>query len=217
MLVAIFSLVLNLAAEKAHGAVALQTMTMKGRIALKPWNEQRDDKVIKQQLDYSCGAASLATILHGFYGLDISESDILETAGKDAWFSFADMAQILPRFGYKGVGLALTLRQLQEIKIPAIVFLRTRAGPHFAVLRGISDDMIWLADPVSGNQRYPTDTFSRLWETGSNDERVGTIFLVLPQTNSADSVTNEGFFGQPEPWSEVSIKMLRNAQRTPYR
>ena len=37
----------------------------------------RDFRVVKQELDYSCGASSLATLLNGFYGFDLSEEDIL--------------------------------------------------------------------------------------------------------------------------------------------
>ncbi len=37
-------------------------------IPIKIWKTLRDVKVIKHNLNYSCGAVSLATILNAFYG-----------------------------------------------------------------------------------------------------------------------------------------------------
>ena len=40
--------------------------------------ELRDQYVVKQQLDYSCGAAALATLMVYYYGENTSEKEILE-------------------------------------------------------------------------------------------------------------------------------------------
>ena len=42
------------------------------------WKALRDRHVVKQQLDYSCGAAALATLLRNYFGEETSERDILD-------------------------------------------------------------------------------------------------------------------------------------------
>ena len=44
------------------------------------WSEMRDKNLTKQEYDYSCGAASLSSILEHYYGLEnASEKEILDT------------------------------------------------------------------------------------------------------------------------------------------
>lgn len=44
-------------------AIAIKTEGVSGRLHIKTWRDFRDDRVVKQQLDYSCGSAALATLL----------------------------------------------------------------------------------------------------------------------------------------------------------
>jgi hypothetical protein len=58
-------------------AATLTTPTVRGHVAIKSWKDLRDADIVMQKLDFSCGAASLATILKGFYDYDVTEQDIL--------------------------------------------------------------------------------------------------------------------------------------------
>lgn len=42
------------------------------------WVEIKDKNVTKQRYDYSCGSASLSTILKYYYNIDVSEREILD-------------------------------------------------------------------------------------------------------------------------------------------
>ena len=42
----------------------------------------RYNKIEKQDEDFSCGSASVATILRSFYGLDVYEKDVLDEVEK---------------------------------------------------------------------------------------------------------------------------------------
>ncbi|MWV62386.1 hypothetical protein DCO58_04495 [Helicobacter saguini] len=46
---------------------------------MKSWSEIRNDNLTRQQFDYSCGSASLSTILTYYYNVEISEKEILES------------------------------------------------------------------------------------------------------------------------------------------
>jgi len=48
-----------------------------GSVGIMSWKDMRDAKLEKQDEDFSCGSASVATILRSFYGLDVYEKDIL--------------------------------------------------------------------------------------------------------------------------------------------
>ena len=51
-------------------------------LQLKNWKSIRDEGIVKQNLDFSCGAAGLATILNQFYGQSISEQELLTVLDK---------------------------------------------------------------------------------------------------------------------------------------
>ena len=58
-------------------------------LALTSWVEQRDQGVVKQQRDYSCGAAAVATLLTYHWGREVSESDVL-----NAWLAQFSQAEL---------------------------------------------------------------------------------------------------------------------------
>ena len=91
----------------------VNTATMNGEVAIKSWKTLRDDRVVKQDLDYSCGAASLATVMKEFYGLEVSEGDILQRMEDDGAASFQDLSDVAWEYGFKANGLATG-----QIKLP---------------------------------------------------------------------------------------------------
>lgn len=60
-----------------------------------------------------------------------------------------------------------------------IVFIEPRGYKHFAVLRGVKGDRVYLADPSRGNIRMPVYTFLESW---LQDGGKGIIFVVEPRT-----------------------------------
>lgn len=165
--------------------------------AVTSWKEQRDAGVVLQELDYSCSAASIATILQGFYGYPVTERVVIDAIGKTTLASFADMAAALPKFGFKGIGLALSYAQLRALKVPVVVYLRAHDGnEHFSVWQGASEDEVWLKDPSWGNMRLPVERFLREWQTRDDPEHQGKILLVLPKT-AAEHTTHPGFLHIP--------------------
>lgn len=163
---------------------------------IKSYKTLRDDKIVKQDLDYSCGAASLATILNYYYGKAITEEELLAAMDKgDNKASFEDMAKALPQFGFKAQGFAASFEQLSKLKIPVVVYLKHRKNDHFSVIRGIDKNHVWLADPSLGNTTLSKQQFLEMYDTRSeldDGERLKGKFLAIlplqPQT------TNQSFF-----------------------
>lgn len=186
-----------LAAEDSAGQGALVvTHSATFQVPVKSWKTLRDTSIVKQDLDYSCGAASLATLLNAHYGLNVTEEALLKAMDKgDGRASFDDMMRALPQFGFKSQGFAASWEQLTRLKMPVVVYVKYRKDDHFSVLRGISGETVWLADPSLGNRTYSREQFLAMWQTRedkSDAELEGKFLAVLPAT--ADMRALEDFF-----------------------
>jgi len=181
----------------ASDNLIFESLHSKGTLSVQSWKTLRDKNIVKQDLDYSCSAASLATLLNEFYEQSITEEALLKAMDKgDLRASFDDMQRALPQFGFKAQGFAATYDQLTKLKMPVVVYLKHRKDDHFSVLRGISDNTIWLADPSLGNRTYSQAQFLEMWETRKGDqdnaELKGKFFAVLPAKEEIP--VQSGFF-----------------------
>ncbi|MBI4755544.1 MAG: hypothetical protein HY778_09060 [Betaproteobacteria bacterium] len=168
---------------------------MLGGIHAGSWLARRDAAIVKQNLDWSCGAASLATILSSFYGLEVSETDVLLAIGKEEEASFDDLARVAPEFGFKAAGLAFGPAELKRLALPVLLYLRVRGEDHFSVLRGVSEERVWLADPSWGNRILSWPDFLEYWQTRDDPRRPGKALLALPAEGAVKA--REGFFQPP--------------------
>jgi predicted double-glycine peptidase len=139
------------------------------------WEALRKQNVIMQQHDYSCGAASLATLMKYYFDDDISEKVLLNyikqlfskqeyaRIEKDG-LSFLELEKISRAKGYQSASVRLKLAALRQLSGPVIVYIETKHYRHFAVLRGIKEDRVFLADPSRGNIRLPIEEFVDAWK-----------------------------------------------------
>ena len=140
------------------------------------WTEIKYQSVVMQKKDYSCGAASLATVLRYYWGKDIQEIDILEAlerslkphALKDRvenGLTMADLKVVSDRMGFDAAaGKLASVEKLAESKVPVIVTIQVEEDlSHFVVYRGSAFGYVYLADPVLGNVRMSECEFDRIW------------------------------------------------------
>jgi len=152
----------------------------KGLIKLTSWEALRDEGVVKQERDASCGAAALATVLL-MYGTKASEGEILKEAEKDGWLSFENMRKSAVKRGYRAEGYAGGIELLRQLKYPVIVFLRPEKGAeHFSVLYKMDNHKVYLADPFLGKVTMEIPRFEKVWHTRL-EETEGSFLLVLPK------------------------------------
>lgn len=174
---------------------------LRGQPTVNSWKALRDFRIVKQELDYSCGAASLATILNEFYGLSVTEQDVLTRMGATDRSSFQQLADVAPSYGVKAGGLMLSFEDLKQLQVPAIAYVQYRGDDHFTVLRGIRrDGVVHLADPSWGNRQLTAHQFRRMWEAPDTDGVMrGRILLLVPETVELDQI-DRTFFAEPEGW-----------------
>ncbi|MGH7966238.1 MAG: C39 family peptidase [Candidatus Binatia bacterium] len=146
----------------------------------------RDQNVVKQTYDYSCGAGALATLLTYGLGDKATELEILqsvlvalskeeESLREKEGLSLLDLQRVAQARGHKAQGFRLTAEYLSKLQGPVIVFIKPRGYEHFAVLKGVRDDRAYLADPSLGNVRMPLYKFLSMW---LDDKSQGVIFVV---------------------------------------
>lgn len=150
-------------------------------------------------------------LLNYFYGQDLTEGALLKAMDKgDGRASFDDMANALPKFGFRAQGFAASWEQLTRLKMPVIVYVKHRKNDHFSVLRGINQDTVWLADPSLGNRTYSRQQFLAMWQTrqdAENADLAGKFLAVLPM--QAEDKQADIFFTQtPERQTGMALQML---------
>lgn len=155
----------------------------------------RDEDLVRQRLDFSCGAAALATILRFGLGDRVTEQQIVTDLfsgleGNEAvkrqkeGFSLYDLQQVAQRRGYQAEGFELEPQYLSKLNGPVIVFIETMGYKHFAVLKGVRGDRVYLADPSRGNIRMPAYRFLEAWLRNGT----GIVFVIEPKGARAESL-----------------------------
>lgn len=127
--------------------------------------------VVRQQFDYSCGSAALATLLRYHYGRDASESQVFKAmyaVGDQArieklGFSLLDMKKYLAAAGYKADGYRLSLEDLAKTATPAIALIQIGAYKHFVVIKGVIGDYVLVGDPALGLRELTKKDFIAGW------------------------------------------------------
>lgn len=135
----------------------------------------RFDGIVRQTHDLSCGAAALATLLHGYFGKDVTEKsiidNILEAANpedkakiSEGGFSMLELKRNAESVGLIAGGFrARSAEELRSLRAPAIVLVTNRGYSHFVVVRRVVGDDVYIADPAFGNRVEPLSHFTRSW------------------------------------------------------
>ena len=138
--------------------------------------EFRQQNVVLQKFDLSCGAAALATILRFQQGENLTERDVaLGLVSRDVYianprlirlrqgFSLLDMKRYVDRLGYDGQAFgSVTYKDLLSLA-PAIVPVRFFGYNHFVVFRGSLGHNVLLGDPAFGNRTMSRQRFLASW------------------------------------------------------
>ncbi|MEN7529927.1 MULTISPECIES: C39 family peptidase [unclassified Cupriavidus] len=184
-------------------------------VPVRSWTEIRDTGIVKQRFDYSCGAASLVTVLNKYFGIEANEADVIGRIGIKAAFSMTDLAGAATSMGFRAHGIGLDYDALTRLRRPVIVYLDYWDDGHFSVLRKADPTGVWLADPAWGNIRMPRARFEKFWLTRSKVSAPGRILAFVPATETAVRIDDS--FLLPPPASAPLITFPPPHPLTGYR
>ena len=141
------------------------------RVQVMSWADIPFRSVVRQQYDFSCGSAAVATLLSYHYGHQTPERPIfgaMWTVGDQALirrlgFSMLDIKRYLDGIGFQTQGFRLSVDQLRTVERPGIIILDLRGYKHFVVVKGVVRDQIVVGDPMLGITRYSAKDLASHW------------------------------------------------------
>jgi predicted double-glycine peptidase len=166
-----------LGATAAHTTAQAADMSLGGgaryNVPIHSLKELRFLSTTRQQYDFSCGSAAVATLLTHHYGFPVSETAAFQamwehgdqTKIRREGFSMLDMQRYLASVGFKADGFRQPLQKLIEAKLPAIVLISEKGYNHFVVIKGAEDGRILLGDPSKGTRAITQEQFGAVWPT----------------------------------------------------
>lgn len=133
--------------------------------------ESRFMSTLRQQYDFSCGSAAVATLLTHHYGYVITEQRVFEEMFargdqekiRKEGFSLLDMKSFLESHGFQADGFQQPLDSLLQAGLPAIVLIGEKGYLHFVVLKGLRDGRVLLGDPSTGTRAMSRKSFELIW------------------------------------------------------
>ncbi len=159
-----------LAGPALAGEVRLSIGGLQTSVPVQSVRERRWESVIKQERDFSCGAAAVATLLTFHYDRPTEEVEVFESmfANGDQplimrqGFSLLDIKRFLESEGYVADGYRISIDRFSNAGIPAIAIIVIRGYRHFVVVKGVSEDSVLVGDPALGIKEYPLDEFESM-------------------------------------------------------
>lgn len=175
---------------------------------VKSLKEMRQRQMVPQTRDFSCGAASLATILRFYYGLPVTELETMigmfkhgnQADIKKVGFSLFDMKRYANSLKYGAEGFKIPKAEdLQKLTVPVIVLIDTANYKHFVVIRRVDDKFVYLSDPSWGNRKIPLKDFKKIWNQN-------IVFAVQgPKVGTPEGLFQE----EPDTARQVSVELRR--------
>jgi predicted double-glycine peptidase len=156
------------------------------------YQELKQRNIVMQQLDYSCGAAALATVARYYWGDNVDEMTFLKLLPElnlteqqmrdriENGLTLTDLRDIANKAGYESSMGKVQFGELTRAKVPVVVGITVRKHDHFAVFRGSDGVYAYLADPIRGNVRTPIADFLAQWQ------RNAILVVARPNTKVKD-------------------------------
>jgi uncharacterized protein len=182
-------------------------------VPAKSIREARFATTIRQQYDFSCGSAALATLLSHHYKSPVTEDQVFEAMYRNGdqakirieGFSLLDMKRYLEAQGFEADGFEEPIEKLAVAKIPAIVLINEAGYNHFVVVKGFRDGRVLLGDPAGGTRALTVKAFNSIWTNSvlfviSNRQEVSSFNLAAdwhaaPAAPIGGAVAREGLGG----------------------
>ncbi|MGF1759170.1 C39 family peptidase [Photobacterium sagamiensis] len=175
-------------------------------VEVKSYQEKLFGDVQRQQYDFSCGSAAVASLITYHYGVEVAENAVFEymfANGNKAkiekkGFSMLDMKNYLSSVGFDAGGYKIPLSKFKKLGIPGITIVNFDGYMHFVVIKGLNSKQIILGDPSRGTVVMDIDQFEPNYK--------GLVLLVKSHIKKGQDsfITAENYsIYSPAPMSEA--------------
>jgi uncharacterized protein len=141
------------------------------RVPVASMLARKYNTVVRQQYDFSCGSAALATLLRYHYTLAQDEAAVFtgmwqggdQAKIRQVGFSLLDMKRYLAAIGLSADGYKVSLDAVAKRGLPGIALITHKGYRHFVVVKGIAGDQMLIGDPSLGLHLVPRARFEEQW------------------------------------------------------
>lgn len=173
-------------------------------VSVMSWRDIPFRTVVRQQYDYSCGSAAVATLLRFHYNTQVNEREVFtamfdrgdQPRIREVGFSMLDMRTYLEQRGFRADGLRLSLDRLANLNVPAIALITPGNYRHFVVVKGVTDTHVLVGDPTFGLQTYTRADFEAVWNG---------VVLAIRQTPDGMEAPIYNADNEWQPWSRAPL------------
>lgn len=143
---------------------------LEANFAVKSYQELKNERVVRQNYEESCGASSLATLINILDDKKLSELDLLKTMeGQELYtdmVSFADLSEMVKKLGYESRSYKINKEVLDKlINIPILVKIEDDPRfPHFVVIINHKGSYLQVLDPSHGEYISSKSQFFSVWD-----------------------------------------------------
>jgi predicted double-glycine peptidase len=142
-----------------------------------------DVKSFQQQLRWSCGPASLRTVLYYQYGLDLTDRELALLLGSNE-NGTSDFATGLKTLGFtykqsSAGNLNKLKKELANHRLPIVHLVMSDGQGHYMVVVGYDDDNVYLSDPGTGKIiKYGIPFFLGVWKIEERETQTRWFIVV---------------------------------------
>lgn len=157
---------------------------IKAEFVVKSYQELKNERIVRQNYEQSCGAASLATLLNLVSLKRYSEAQILKLMSEDAFHtdmvSFVDLMRVLDKLGFENNAYQIDRQSLDKLLgIPMLVKIEDDPRfPHFVLIINDEGDFLQVLDPSFGEYLSSKRQFFSIWDKQGEG---GFALMVFPQ------------------------------------
>jgi predicted double-glycine peptidase len=178
------------AAVETGGSNLGYTRDVEAAFPVRSILERRYTTVVRQQFDFSCGSAALATLLRFHYNEPVDERITFAGMWRDGdqaqirklGFSFLDMKRFLAAHNLAADGYRVSLDEIAKAQLPGIALITVFGYRHFVVVKGVEPDSVLLGDPALGLRRVSRHEFTKSWN--------GILFAINNRADYAKTTYN---------------------------
>jgi predicted double-glycine peptidase len=201
-----------------YAQMAIDPADTRATKIVRTLKEMRDEQVVRQKWDMTCGAAAISTLLtYNFKDRTpetavvawiLRRTDPVKVQARGG-FSLLDLKHFVQARGYRAEGFSdMSLEELANLKGPAIVPIHSKGVDHFVIVRGVFGDRVVLADPAFGNMTMKAAQFLAVWKNG-------IAFLVHPPDPRMFQPSEQEKAAQNSVITPDGGTVVRSLQRSP--